>query len=207
MLEKRPDTDFRRQLTDMNKEFLRLLTDPATAATHNLLGLAPEAIAGLRHLSAAQLDRVAAVPVLLAEFEPLPGLPEFASVADAAPLPAGVSPSWQREAEAFANRLLACIWQSARQDHLLTAFCIGIDPDRHRRIAESSFGSISHSSERTLRCLRVRLGSHPTFWSDLILSIRQGTDDQQVASRLAMIPLSVAHSGLPTTTANRPRYF
>ena len=207
MSEKRPDTGFQCQLIDMNKEFLRLLTDPANMATNNLFGLAPEVLAGLRKFSASQLDRVAAVPILLTEFEPLPGLPEFSSVADTPALPVGVSPAWQREAEAFANRLLACIWQSARQDHLLTAFCIGIDPDRHRRIAESSFASISQSSERTLRCLRVRLGSHPTFWNDLLLSILHGTDDQQVASRLAMIPLSVAHAGLPTTTADRPRYF
>jgi hypothetical protein len=207
MLDERSDTDFRRQLADINREFLRLLIDPSVAAVPGLFGLGGPALAELRHLSVAQLREIAAAPILLAEFEPLPGLPDCSSVADAPALPGGLPAAWQREAEAFANRLLACIWQAARQDRLFTAFCIGVDRDRHRRIAELSFRSISHSSEGTLRCLRVRLGAHARFWRDLVRSVRDGTSDQQTISRLAIIPLSVSINALPTTTTDRPRYF
>ena len=207
MLEERPEMGFRSQLTDINREFLMLLTADAVAALPEVFGFGKGALDQLRHLSGAQIDRIAEAPILLAEFEPLPGLCGPAAVADAPPLPGGLPAIWQREAEAFANRLLACIWQAARQDQLMTAFCIGVDPDRHRRIAALSFRAISQSSEGTLRCLRVRLGRHPTFWADLLRSVRQGSDHQQLVSRLAMIPLSVANNALPTSTADRPRYF
>jgi len=207
MSEERPETCFQRELIDMNREFLYLVTHPMVGGVKNLLGMPEDTLIQLRQLSATQLDTVAGAPILLPEFVPLPGLAPFDSVADATPLPRELPSAWEREAEGFANRLLACIWQASRQNRLLTAFCIGIDLECYRQLAELSFRTISQSSDRTLSCLRFRLADHPFFWRDLIQYIRHGTEDQKTASRLAMIPLSVAHAGLPTRTTDSPRYF
>ena len=207
MLEKQPETGFQRELIDINKEFLSLITDSSVAAAPEVLGLTGQVLASLRGLTPAELNAIATAPLLLAEFTPLPGLADPAQVAEQPALPAGIPARWQRDAEGFANRLLACIWQAARHENLLTALCIGIEPERYRQLAALSFRTISQRSELTLRCLRVRLAAHPNFWNELISMIRHGSESQQAISRLAMIPLSVAHSGLPTTTSDHPRYF
>jgi hypothetical protein len=204
---KRIEIGFRRELIDINREFLRLATDPAVGGIPSLLGLPATTLANLRALSPLELDAVAETPLLLVEFHPLPGLSSYDSIADSPPFPPDLPANWRREAEGFANRLLACIWQATRQDRLLTTFCIGIDTERHRKLADLSFGRISQNSATALRSLRVRLADHPSFWNDLVHSIRSGNPTQQNASRLAMIPLTIASSGLPTSTSECPRYF
>lgn len=207
MLEKGSVTGLQIELIDMNREFLRLVTDPAVRSLPNLLGMTGTLLRELQNLTPDQLDTVASTPILLAEFTPFPGLAAMGEVADTPPLPCGLAPIWQNEAEGFANRLLACIWQVAKHDNLLTAFCIGVDPDCHRRLANLSFSTINQSSAYSLRCLRVRLADHSGFWTDLLSHVRHGTVEQQTASRLAIIPLCVAHSGFPVSTPHRPRYF
>jgi hypothetical protein len=194
------------ELTEINREFLALATDARVAAVPRLFGLAPDILNPLRQLTSGQLDAIAATPLLLAEFAPLPG-PNNGLIEESVPLPGDLPPGWRRDADGFANRLLTCIWQATRQDNLLTAFCIGIDSERQQALAGLSFSRISQLAGRSLDGLRMRLAAHPSFWSDLIRSVRRGTDAQLTACRLAMIPLSLADAELPTRTQTCPRYF
>jgi hypothetical protein len=206
MLSKPPELAFQMELTEINREFLALATDVRVATASNLFGLAADILGPLRELTSGQLDAIAATPLLLAEFAPLPG-PGTGLIEEVPPLPGNLSMAWRRDADGFANRLLTCIWQATRQDALLTAFCIGIDIERQQALAGLSFSHISQLAGRSLNGLRMRLAAHPSFWTDLIRSVRRGTDAQLTACRLAMIPLSLADAELPTRTQSCPRYF
>jgi hypothetical protein len=204
---KRPELGFHVELIDINKEFLNLATDPRVSGFSSVLGVPAPLLTRLRALTPNHLDAVAATPLLLAEFVPLPGVSSNDSVAEASPLPLGLPPGWLREADGFANRLLTCIWQATRQDRLLTAFCIGIDASQHRKLADLSFRRISENSGKALQCLHLRLSDHVPFWHDLVESTQQGSADKLTACRLAMIPLTLAGPDFPTSTSNCPRYF
>ncbi len=206
MSPKPPELGFHVELTEINREFLALATDSRVTAVPDLFGLAPATLNSLRELTSGQLDAIAGTPLLLAEFVPLPG-PGTALIEESLPLPGNLSAAWRRDADGFSNRLLTCIWQATRQDNLLTAFCIGIDSERRQALAGLSFSRIGQLTGRSLNGLRMRLAAHPSFWTDLIRSVRRGTDEQLTACRLAMIPLSLADAELPTRTQTCPRYF
>jgi hypothetical protein len=178
-------------ISDINMAFLRILTHPDTRGLPGLLGLDGALLEALHLLDVAQLKKVALVPVLLAEFQTIPGASQPAGVAEAANVPAVVGEGWEREVSGFADRLLTCLWQSARHDPRMAAFCIGIDTDKCRELANLSFSKISRCSGYAAVYLQARLGSHPRFWHDLIRTVRSGNTVQQTASRLAGIQLSV----------------
>ena len=176
-------------IADINRDFLRLLVHPATRKHGDLLGLQQPLLDGLRRLDSDQLQRVADVPVLLAEFTMLRAP---AGVADDGYAAAQIADDWLQELRSFADRLLTCIWQATRHDELMAAFCIGCNTDKRAALAELSFAAIRRLSGRSAHSLRVRLATHPCVWSDLIRSVRSGNSTQQMVAQLAVIQLSLA---------------
>lgn len=192
------------EIKDINREFLHLLTHPEAASSSALLGLQGVALAGLRRLSPGQLDSLAAVPLLLTEFGAFPGQAE---VRENPPLPADHIPTsviWQAELSSFANRLMTCIWQTARHDPLLAALYMGISRRHCQEISQQSFSAVSRYGGHAAESLRVRLSTHPHFWCDLVRCMTTGNPDQQVAARLSLLQLSVP--GVACGRATMPAY-
>ena len=180
-------------IRDINREFLRVLISPAVRGRQQLLGLEAPVLEGLCSLSARQLDEVATTPQLLAEFGSVSNLAgSVAAVAEHSPTFANLDSGWEQEMHAFTDRLLTCLWQSARHDKLLAMFCIGPNDGIRQSMAQLSFTQLSRNSDNAYRNLRARLASHPRFWPDLIRAARNGSAAQRHASQLSIIQLSVA---------------
>jgi hypothetical protein len=202
----RPGNRFRGEITAINSEFLRLLTHPHVADMPELLGLNGGIVAALRSLEPTQLETVADAPLLLAEFRPFPGLD---GVRDGMRLPVRAGPvslEWDMDLNDFANRLLTCIWQTARRNPLLTSLSLGMNRNQCRLLAELDFCAISRFAADARDALRVRLSSHPRFWPDLLRHVRTGNESQLIASRMSLVQLSLADSWLPAERTSRNAY-
>ncbi|MCP4000678.1 MAG: hypothetical protein GY727_07195 [Gammaproteobacteria bacterium] len=184
-------TELSTEIADINREFLNLLTHPATRGVQNLLGLDAAILEGLRQLNPDELELVSAAPLLLVEFSPLPGIPEIRDTPKSRVNNLALGKVWQAELQGFANMLLTCIWQTARRDKLLTALFAGIDDECCRVLSDLSFCRIRQCARQATDLMQVRLWQHPQFWADLIRLARNGSDNQQIASRLSLIQLSV----------------
>ena len=194
-----PATEIAAEVTSMNRAFLDLLTDPLAPTGTAVLGLDPLLLDGLRVLSPAQRDELAAVPLLLADFS----LPEQAQstrftyrVADIQ-LPGADAPSaWLTRVDAFANRLLTTLWHFSRIDRRsesgFAAFCMGFDTATARLLGDMSFAELSHQAAEVCASLRARHADHPSCWPDLIRLVAEGAAEQLNAARLGLIPLTVA---------------
>jgi len=192
-------------ISDINFEFLRLLTHPATHTLQQLAGLDASILKALRMLSSEQMRNLSVSPLPLAEFISIPDEVESASIGDQWTAFGDIDPSWQRQLNGFADRLLTFLWQAARRDKLTAAFCIGPNAERCLELARLSFGRISRCSDSAAGSLQARLSSHPSFWADRIRAARTGNDAQRIASRLSIIPLSVARKASTDTEARRRR--
>jgi hypothetical protein len=197
MCPKSPDLhlhdNFTSEIADINREFMRLLIHPAIREAPQALGLNAGLLAALWQLTPAELDEIGSLPLLLPEFHPFP---VFAGVRDVERPHADsvLSKSWQDEKRDFVNRLLTCIWQNARRDRWRTSLYVGISPEHCHALAEMNFCSLGRCTHQATELLRVRLCEHENYWPDLISSIRKGDSSKQAASRLALIPLSIAQS-------------
>jgi hypothetical protein len=201
-----PDKHISAEIRDINREFLRLVTHRATDGAERVLGLDGGVLAALRQLSAEQQERIAHSPVPLVEFHPFPGLSEIRDRPATCLVEQLTDPAWQYELHGFVNRLLTCIWQTARRDRLMTSLFIGIDRDGCRVLSTMSFCRISRFAADAADALQIRLADHPSFWPDLIRLARKGNRSQQVASRLSAIQLSVARQWPGSNDHSGPRY-
>jgi hypothetical protein len=201
-----PDTQISAEICDINREFLRLVTHPATDGADRVLGLDGGVLDALRKLSPEQQELVACSPVPLVEFRPFPGLSEIRDRPPTCRVEQLTDPVWQYELHGFVNRLLTCIWQTARRDRLMTSLFIGIDRDSYRVLSTMSFCRISRSAKDAADALQIRFADHPCFWPDLIRLARKGTRNQQVVSRLSAIQLSVAQQWPDSNNHSGPRY-
>ena len=184
-----PDKRFFGELQDLNREFLALLTDSrAGEAAWRSLGLAPATASQLRSLSAAELDFIASVPGLLADFRRLPG---SLGVSERPPADATLDGEWLQAAAVFTAGLLTYLWQLSRRDRLLTAICLGPGPDPRQSIRAVSFKDIQHCAMHSAAELRTRLGWHPHWWADLLEAARSGDTDQRERCRLDLIALGL----------------
>ena len=180
-------------ISDINLEFLRVLTNPSVRGVSHLLGLDAPVLEGLCAMSPQQLQEVAAAPHLLMEFHRVPdGVSQVTEVAEQHPPFLPSDAVWQHEMHGFVDRLVTCLWQSSRHDKLLAAFCIGPDEEKRRSIANLNFCKIRRYSGVAYKNLRAHLADHPSFWPDLVRAAHVGSEAQQRASRLAIIQLSVA---------------
>ncbi|MCP4175013.1 MAG: hypothetical protein GY758_30050 [Fuerstiella sp.] len=199
MSEKHPDSHFgfaatgsvTEETVEINREFLRLLTHPCVRGSRQLLGLQGGVLAALAQLDQRELQQVASVPLLLAEFQPFPGFGEVRDTPVSRPCDPELGEEWLLELNDFANRLLTCIWQTSRRDPMLTSLLMGVSRTSVQQLAEFGFSSISRCALQASGSLQVRLNRHPRFWSDLVGLVRTGNDCQQMASRLSLIQLSV----------------
>jgi hypothetical protein len=193
MPHKHPDLPIQAEITDINREFLRLLIHPQLRASPDgVLGLDRATLESLHRLSPAQLDQVAKAPLLLVEFRPLPVTHVYPRPAEQMVADAGIRTDWQQSLNDYANRLLIFIWQASRHNRLLCSFCLGLDRQQAQQLAQLSFVRLSRSGEYASAYLRARLYRHPRFWADLVHAARSGSPDQQLAAQLAVIQLSVA---------------
>jgi len=187
---KSPDFEINDEIPDINLEFLHLLTHPATSGAEDVLGLNAGIVTALQSLENEQLEMISRSPLLLAEFSPFPGLCQIRDMPTQAL--AVTDQRWQQELKGFANRLLTCIWQTARHDRLMTALFVGIDSERRRSLSGMSFCRLSRYSDLAVNALQVRLAEHPSYWPDKIRMARNGNRNQRLVSRLSAIQLSVA---------------
>jgi len=178
------------EIREMNQEFLRLLLHREAPEHDDVLGLHAGILAALRRLTADQQVAIASVPMLLAEFSPLPGKTDSACVADAETSLLAVSEGWQRELQGYSDRLLSCLWQAARRETGMAAHCLGLDDRKRFRLKQMNFSSLSHCAQHAAASLQARLAQHRDFWPDLIASACSGDTVRQTISQLSVIPLS-----------------
>lgn len=188
---KPPDKRFYAELKDLNMAFLTLITDQTLFWQGSLFGLDPGVTAGLRALSEAELEFIAATPCPLAGFANLPS-PNI--VADS---PAELRPDqdrWRESANLFATELLMYLWHTAKHDRLAATLCLGPATGRVGQLAGMGFREICDYAAVAAHALQASLGRHPRFWPDLIRAARSGDPDFRLLSRLAVIPLLLAES-------------
>lgn len=201
-----PDKRFFSELQDLNREFLALLTDArADESAWRQLGMAPATARQLRALGAAELDFIASVPGLLADFRRLPG---SLGVHEQPPADAALNSQWQQAASVFAAGLLTYLWQLSRRDRLLTALCLGPGTDPRQVLHAVSFHDIQHYAADSAAQLCTRLGRHPHWWTDLLTASRSEDFEQRERCRLDFIALSLGsesgRSRLRRDAAGRP---
>jgi hypothetical protein len=194
-------------ITDINMEFLRLLSHPATREMPRVLGLAAEVVEGLRQMTPEQQRVVAHTPLLLAEFTSISDSVLTPHVSDAHYSPVAESAGWAQELHGFADRLLVFLWQASRSASRTPTVCMGVDKQHLTELAALSFTKISRSSRQIAGCLKARLACHPSYWNDLIRTVRGGSDAQCAAARLAIIQLSVRRQAATAIRPARRRHY
>lgn len=169
------------ELTGLNRAFLQLITQFRSPAGQSVFGLEPAVAGQLRALNAEQLDQLATTPGLLACFVP----PDL-RVADA---PVTASPDWQHAAGVYVSALLTYLWQT--EDEFLRAVIQPLLPGCDLRTMKQHFSQIITLTDRAILQLRARFHDHPSFWSDLIRSVRLDDPEFCALSRLTYIPLAL----------------
>ena len=203
---KPPDMRFYGELKELNTEFLNLIVGHGKSWREPVLGLDAGSTAALRQLADSELEFIATAPGMLAGFTVLP--PPRRVLESRADLHQS-DDHWLASARLFCMGMMTYLWQLARRDQLVAAFCVGPTSGRIGRLAELSFGEIQGCADRAMAQLNARFGSHPTFWPDLIRAARSEDVEFQALSRLAIIPLTLAehrstdYSGSPGTIDHR----
>ena len=96
-------------ISDINLEFLRVLTNPSVRGVSHLLGLDAPVLEGLCAMSPQQLQEVAATPQLLMEFHRAPdAVSQVTEVAEQHPPFLPSDAVWQHEMHGFVDRLMTC---------------------------------------------------------------------------------------------------
>lgn len=194
MRSKWPDTQFRREIRDFNREFLELLcadTRPATA-----FGLPYTVRHRLGQLAPAQLEAIAETPCLLAAFAVLPPRQLARGVAESPGAGAGLpgTPPAAAQAEAarlFAAALLTWLWHTACQDRLLAALCIGPGRLGIEQLASAGFSDLQRTAAAAADCLEARFCRHPRLWPDLVRAATHANAQVLTATRLSVVQLTL----------------
>jgi hypothetical protein len=182
-----PDSRFFADLTDLNREFLGLMTDSRLAPGCSVLGMDPAWINLLAGLNEEELRYISRTPCLLAEFVP----PEAVVVA-AMPLPDAHVAGWQSDVTLYSVTLLSFLRATLGRDQLLAALCVGPEPGEVCRVAELSLGGLGGYAAQASGSLQARLVDAPNFWPDLIRASRSENRELRHLSRVAAIPLVVS---------------
>lgn len=183
----RPDSRFYEDLSDLNREFLGLITFPRSNCPQRVLGLDSVSVELLRSLADDELSFIANTPCLLPEFvAPESGVNEprlsFAEH-DAA---------WAEAVQMFSVALLSFLRATMGRDRLLAALCVGPEQTTLARFAQVSLGGIRHHASSVSPHLQARFANVPSFWPDLIRAARSEDTEFRHLSRLTAIPLVVA---------------
>jgi hypothetical protein len=194
MPSKWPDSQFRREIRDFNREFLELIctdTRPVTA-----FGLPQPVRQRLALLAPAQLEAIAETPCLLAAFAVLPPRQLARGVAESpgsvAGSPANPVPVAQADAaRLFAASLLTWLWHTARQDRLLAALCIGPGRLGVEQLASAGFRDLQRAAAGAVDCLEARFCRHPRLWPDLVRAATHADTQVLAATRLSVVQLTL----------------
>lgn len=179
----------------INRAFLTLVTDPLVTGRGQVLGLNAGLVARLAALDPVRRNRLASAPVLLADFATLAGDAGHSQPRGALPdqVAEDAAPAvWRDQVNAFANRLLTCLWHFSRLDSGLAGFCMGIDRHTAASLANMSFAELDSEAGRLCAGLQARHAKHPTCWPDLIRFAQADESERFDAACLGMIPLTVA---------------
>ncbi|MBL8201680.1 MAG: hypothetical protein JNK40_11955 [Chromatiales bacterium] len=197
-----PDTQFRREIRDFNREFLELVctdTRPGSA-----FGLPPTVRQRLALLAPAQLEVIAATPCLLAAFVVLPprqlplavaedpgsgpGLRVNPAIAPRTPEQAGAQ---AESARLFAASLLTWLWHTTRQDRLLAALCIGPGRLGVEQLASAGFRDLQRAAAGGMDSLEARFCRHPRLWPDLVRAASRADAQVLMATQLSVVQLTL----------------
>jgi len=194
MPSKWPDSQFRREIRDFNREFLELVcVDPRPGP---VFGLSQPVRQRLALLSPAQLEAIAETPCLLVAYAVLPPrqLPQGVAEKTGSDPELAADARGRAQAEAvrlFAAALLTWLWHTARQDRLLAALCIG--PGRHgvEQLASAGFRDLQRAAAVGMDCLEARFCRHPRLWPDLVRAAAHADARVLTATRLSAVQLTL----------------
>jgi hypothetical protein len=194
MPSKWPDTQFRREIRDFNREFLELVCTANRGG--QAFGLAPAVRQRLGSMSPAQLETIAETPCLLSAFVVLPPRQLPRGVAEKPGsdpgLPANTLTAAQADAaRLFAASLLTWLWHTARQDRLLAALCIGPGRLGIEQLASAGFRDVQRAAAGAADCLEARFCRHPRIWPDLVRAASQSDALVLAATRLSVVQLTL----------------
>jgi len=187
------------EIRDLNVAFLSLVADPrAGDAGLEMLGLHPRSVQALAALNAAELRRLAALPVPLAGFRTLPLSTQVAEQ----PPPANLDPAWHLAANSYAAGLLTYLWQIARHQPVAASLCVGADQARVQRLAQLGFDTIQNCVPLAASQLRVRRAFSPNLLPLLLRAARMKADGWRPVG-LDLIPLGLAGLRPPRSQRHR----
>lgn len=194
MPSKWPDTQFRREIRDFNREFLELVATDTRPGT--VFGLPPAVHQRLGVLAPAQLEAIADTPCLLAAFAVLPPRQLPRGVAEKSGSEPDLPPNPVAAAQAEAVRLYAAslltwLWHTARQDRLLAALCIGPGRLGVDQLASAAFRDLQRAAAGGWDCLEARFCRHPRLWPDLVRAATQADPNVLTATRLSVVQLTL----------------
>ncbi|MFT4591298.1 MAG: hypothetical protein ACI80M_000613 [Gammaproteobacteria bacterium] len=196
-----PDLDVYPEIAEFNREFIRLMLDPAAPDTESLFGMPQQSLQALRETDFPIYGRLEEVPCLLVELAPL-----LSSSADS---PMGchdlrrqqngaiseeVSAVWQCDVKVFAAGLLTYIWSVVRRDTAAARLFLGLRQESITSLAAMSFGEIRNLVEHAPRKLLARFTTDPRFWPDLVRVANSADSETNTVARLAALPLLVART-------------
>jgi hypothetical protein len=187
MQRKSPETQFRREIHEFNREFLELLCGDCHSGA--AFGLALPVRQRLRGLTPGQLEAIAETPCLLAAFAVLPPRTASRGVADA---PVQVVRAAQADAaRLFATSLLVWLWHTARQDRLLAALCIGPGRLGVDHLSSVGFRDLQRTATNSVDSLEARFCRHPRLWPDLVRGASAADAQVRMATRLSVVQLTL----------------
>jgi hypothetical protein len=178
-------------LVDLNRGFLGLLTEPGGGRAASGLGLNVVIVEQLRRLSPEETEFIAGTPGLLACFARLPQ----ARLLQVAEIPAdrpSFPSAWRESARLYVTGVQTWLWQLDQHDWPCCALCVGPGEKGQGMAGEFDFTRIRTSADFAVDRLRARFTAHPSFWTDLIRSARNGDEDLRALSQLTVIPLVLA---------------
>jgi hypothetical protein len=158
----------RRDLADLNRQFLELGLSPALASDPRFAWSEPVR-SGLAQTDAATRDRMAACPFALFELRlprtPGEGRPSTAGVEDAAS-GGGLADPWLGRCLAFAHFALFVALRLADAAPLATRIALGLSPADELRLNEMCPSEAARMAAST-EAFRPRWPAHPRFWAML----------------------------------------
>jgi len=177
------------EISQLNREFFRLLLHPSVPLEGSVLGLKPEWLGRMAALSEAQLHTASEVPCLLME---LAGKRDGYACGAAA---TDARPEWQHARQMFVMSLLTYMRQLHRQDKAAArraGVVIAGPATGAASVEDLSFRDIRRLAFDGAVDLRARFTDHPRFWPDLLDSAADGSSRYATVSRLSVLPLMVA---------------
>jgi len=155
----------RRDLTDLNGQYLRLALDGPALADARFRG-AEVARRHLRAADAATLSRIAGAPFALFRVHPLAAGTLAADDGDVDPARSGPSPGWAARCASFTHQAAFFARQLADARPLASLLLLNLTSDDRALLVGLSPSQLARLAERPAT-IRPRWPDHDLFWSTL----------------------------------------